>query len=273
MNAKELIKAGRLGEARKALIEGVKASPADMGNRTLLFQIQAIYGEWEKAERQLDVIAGQDPKAEIGVQVYKNLVAAEKMRMDALNGNSRPSFVPKTPPYVELYYAACEKLGAKKFGEAVELFDQINEQRPVISGTLNGRSFTGFGDADVTLSFYLEAIVHDKYVWIPVESLRELTVAAPKTFFDLLWIAARVTTWDGLAMSCYLPVMYPNSFLHEDDRVKLGRMTDWEPLGGAFVKGMGQHVFDVGDEEIPLLEMREVLFTVPEAGVSNEKVD
>ena len=70
-------------------------------------------------------------------------------------------------------------------------------------------------------------------------------------------------TWEGLTINCYLPVLYPDSFLHKDDRVKLGRMTDWVSLEGPFSKGMGQHVYGVNGEEIAILEIRDVTFQVP----------
>ena len=102
--------------------------------------------------------------------------------------------------------------------------------------------------------------MHERYLWIPFGAIRELSISSPKSLFDLLWIPARVTTWEGLGVGCYLPVLYPDSPLHEDERVKLGRMTDWVSLGGPFSKGLGQHVYQVGEEEKGLLEMREVLF-------------
>jgi protein involved in temperature-dependent protein secretion len=68
-------------------------------------------------------------------------------------------------------------------------------------------------------------------------------------------------------------VTYTESFLHEDDRIKLGKMTDWTPLGGPFSKGSGQHVFQIGEEEIPILEIQEVLFKTPDLGKSDEKSD
>ncbi len=261
MNSKDFIKAGRLSEAHKQLIEDVKSSPADVGKRTLLLQVHAFRGEWDKAERHLDVIATQDSSRETGVQVFKNLIHAERERMEVFKDSRRPSFLPKTPPYIEMYYAACEKLVEKKIEEATEFFDQIATQVPIISGTVNGKSFTGFKDTDIFLALFLEAIVHEQYTWIPFESIRELSISPPKTFSDLLWISARITTWEELTMNCYLPVLYMNSFLHEDDRIKLGRMTDWTPLGGPFSKGTGQHVFQIGEEEMTILEMRDVLFT------------
>ncbi len=264
MDSKDLINAGRLSEAREQLIEEVKSSPADVSKRTLLFQVLAFCGEWDKAERHLDLIAAQDPERESGVQVYKNLIQGERERMEVLNSNSRPSFLPAPPPYTDIYFEAMEKLSENKLDEAKELFDQSEEQRHIIAGTINGKSFTGFRDTDTSVSFFIEAIAHERYVCIPIESISELSISSPKTLFDLIWITANIITRKGLTMNCYLPVLYAGSFLHNDDRVKLGKMTDWAPLGGQYSKGSGQHVFQIGEEEISILEIGEVIFNHPE---------
>lgn len=211
MNSKDLIKAGRLLEARKQLVEEVKSSPADLGKRTLLFQVLAFCGEWDKADRHLDAIVTQDSSRQTGVQVYKNLIHAERERLEVSRLERRASFLPETPPYLEMYYAAWQKVVEKKTDEAKELFGQIDAQRPVISGTVNGKEFAGFNDTDTFLSLFLEAIVYERYVWIPFESVRELSISPPSTLFDLLWIAARITTWEGLTTNCYLPVLYPDT--------------------------------------------------------------
>jgi len=273
MEAKELIRAGRLSDARKLLIEEVKKLPGDVSKRTLLFQVLAFSGEWGKAQSHLEIIAAQDNRKETGVQIFKNLVQAEKDRSEALKLMHRPSFLPKSPRYVEKYFAAWEKLGEKKVKEAGELFDQIDADQPVVSGTVDGKAFEGFKDTDSFLSRFLEVIIYERYMWIPFESMRELVVSPPQTLFDLLWIQARITTWEGLNLNCYVPVLYPDSFLHEDDRVKLGRMTDWISLGGTFTKGFGQHVFQIGEEEKSILEIREVIFKFSGSGENHEKSD
>ena len=273
IDPKDLIRAGRLSEARKQLIEEIKASPADLGKRTILFQVLSFLGEWDKAERHLDAIVIQNPHSETGIQVYKNLIHAEKERTEVLKFKRRPSFLPNTPSYTELYFTACENLIKERIEEASEIFDQIETQRPLISGTLDGTVFYGFKDLDIFLSFFLEAIIHERYVWIPFESIRELSIPPPKSLFDLLWITGRVTTWEGLTITCYLPVLYPGSYLNEDDRVKLGRMTDWTSIGGLFSKGSGQHVFQIGEKEIAMLEIREIMFKIPDTGEKDEKTD
>ncbi len=263
MDIKELIKTGRLSEARRQLVEAVKAAPSNLSYRTLLFQVLSFLGEWDKAERHLQAIAAQNEKSETGVQVYKNLISAEKERSQVYKSERRPAFLPETPAYIEIYFTARKKLIEGKSDEAGELFGQLESQRPVISGSIAGKDFTGLQDTDTLLSPFLEAIVHERYVWIPIEYIRELSIPPPKTLLDLLWIQANITTWEGMVINCYLPVLYPDSFRHEDEQVKLGRLTDWVSLGGPFIRGMGQHVFQLGEEEKALLEIREISFNIP----------
>jgi type VI secretion system protein ImpE len=266
MNAKDLIRAGKLVDARKQLVEDVRSMPSDLPGRTLLFQVLSFFGEWDKAERHLDVITAHDPKAETGVQVYKNLITAEKERTEVLERKRVPAFLTGVPPYLETFFAAWDALVGKKVKEATLLFEQVETSRPALSGSINGDAFNGFRDTDTFLAPFLETIVHGHYLWFPFEALRELSVPAPKTLFDLLWTSAHVTTWEGLTINCYLPVLYPKSYLHTDDRVKLGRMTNWTSLGGSYHQGAGQHVFQVGEKEIAILELRDIKFNLPGNG-------
>ncbi len=273
VNGKELIQAGRLKEARQQLAAEVKAAPTDSAKRILLFQVLAFCGEWDKAERHLDVIASQDVKAEVGVQLYKSLVAAEREREAVFSLERLPAILPTAPRYLDTYLAARRKLEGKELEEATALYRQADSGRRHVSGHADGVPFGDFRDTDASLEFFLEAMVHGHYVWIPFESLRELSISAPKTLMDLLWSTARITTGEGLVMNCCLPVLYPGSSRHADDRVRLGRMTDWVPLGGQFYQGAGQHVFRVGDGETAILEIRELVFDLPRAGDRDERDD
>ena len=273
MDSKDLIKAGKLSEARKQLTEEVKSSPADSGKRTLLFQVLSFAGEWDKAERHLDTLIQQDSKKETGAQIYRNLIRAEKERSEVLKLRRPPSLIPRSPAYLSEHLRAIQELRAGRLEEATRLMSQIEEQRSPISGMFNGKPFDGFKDTDAFLSYFLEVIIHEQYSWVPFEGIQELTISPPTKLFDLLWIPAQMTTWESLLLYCFLPVLYPESFLHAEDQVKLGRMTDWIPMGGPYSKGMGQHVFEVGDEEVTLLEIRELVFKKVDSGEKDETID
>jgi type VI secretion system protein ImpE len=260
MDPKEYLKAGRLLEARKLLIDQIKAAPADSGLRTLLFQVLSYLGEWDKARRHLDTLALQDARMETGVQTYRHLLTAEAEREKVVTLLQPPSLLPESPVYFESYYSGLEKLAEKDIEKAKELLDQARAMRPTIRGTLNGNHFEGFSDTDTFLSPFLEVFVHDRYAWIPFECIRELTISRPETFLDLLWSQADITTWEGLTMNCYLPILYPTSYKQKDERIQLGRLTDWIPLGGGLSKGVGQHVFEAGKDDVAILEIRELRF-------------
>jgi type VI secretion system protein ImpE len=266
MDTKELIRAGKLQEARIRITEEVKASPSDPAKRTLLFQVLAFCGEWDKAERHLDILAERNSRAETGVQVYRNLISAERKRGEVFQGNGRPSYMTKMPDWLENLFLAREKLAAGPTGEAKRLLRKVESGTQAVSGVLNDTPFEGFRDTDDFLAHFLEVFIHDSYLWFPLDSLREISISEPKSQLDLLWVPARISVKEGLAVGCYLPVLYPDSCRSEDDRVRLGRMTDWRESGGGFFQGTGQHVFLAGEEETPLLEIREIRFDDTKTG-------
>ena len=266
MQADELIEAGRLSEARTFLIAEVKASPSDLGKRTLLVQVLAFCGEWDKARKHLESIVLQDPNRETGVQVYENLIQAEIEREEVINLRKIPSFLTEAPPYMDKYYVARKCLENKQLDQAKELFQQIDAQCLPIRGSVNGKRFSSLSDTDSMLGHFIEAIVYERYLWIPIEEIRELSIEEPKTLLDLLWISARITTLSGLTLNCYLPVLYPGTGYCADDQVRLGRVTEWASEGNGLSRGLGQHVFSTGDEEVALLDIREAVFDKFEGG-------
>ncbi len=264
MGPAELIKAGRLEEARGILTEEIKAKPADTARRTLLFQVLALCGEWDRAFKHLDMISSLDTARAIAVSAYKDILRAQEDRRKVCLFSKLPSFLTDAPPYFETYWDACANLIKGELKKSAALFDEAAGTRPKISGVFNRKNFSGIWDTDSMLAFFLEAFVHDRYVWIPFEALREIIITEPKSLLDLIWIPASITTWEGLTANCNLPVLYPDSELSESAEIRLGRMTDWEDLGGKFAKGMGQHVLQIGENDVPLLEIKEITFNFPQ---------
>jgi type VI secretion system protein ImpE len=260
MDTKELIRAGRLQEARARAAEEVKSFPSDTARRTLLFQILAFCGEWDKAERHLDILEQQDPRVETGAQVYRNLMAAERKREEVFQGKARPDRMSRMPEWLEELFLAREKLAAGEAEEAAAILRKIDGQTPSLSGVADGKPFKGFRDADDFLAHFLEVFIHDSYLWFPFDALLEITVSAPKSQIDLLWTPARIASKDGLAAGCYLPALYPGAHGSGDDRIRLGRITAWREPGGGITLAEGQHLFLAGREEKALLETREIVF-------------
>src|SRR6266571_4683589 len=146
MTVEELLQAGHLSAAIEELNQEVRSRPADIQRRTLLFELLCFAGDYQRAARQLDVIGHQSVTAEVGVQVYRNILTAEESRQRLFTEGLRPNF----------------------------LFDP------------------------------------------------------PR---DLLWLPATLEAHPGPVGEVFLPVLYTGSHTHADERVKLGRMTDWLDMG------------------------------------------
>jgi type VI secretion system protein ImpE len=62
-----------------------------------------------------------------------------------------------------------------------------------------------------------------------------------------------------------LPVLSPLSWKHSDNQVRLGRATDWQDDGAGKVVPIGQKIFAVDEDEIPILEIRKLEFAAAQA--------
>ena len=238
MNAAELYKAGRLDEAIKALGDGLRDNPTDVQRRTFLFELLCFAGDYQRAEKQLDVLAQNTPDSAAGTLLYRGALHAERTRQDMF----KPGAIPPS---------------------TTEPAD--------VSGTLNGKEFSTFVDADPRIGARLELYAAGQYTWVPLEHISHLKMEAPRRLRDTLWAPVMVRPAENMKRlelgELLMPVLTPAAFKHSDPLVKLGRVTEVEPLdGGDTFVPVGQKIFLVDGEEIPLLAIREL--TVNASGAS-----
>jgi type VI secretion system protein ImpE len=109
-----------------------------------------------------------------------------------------------------------------------------------------------------------------KYYWIPLDSVVSIQLHPVKRPRDLLWRQTQMTVLGGPDGEVYLPCLYAGSHLHADERLRLGRQTDWTGGDGEPVRGMGLKTFLVGDESKTILEIQEVTFDSPVPAVATK---
>ncbi len=258
-DAKTLYEAGDLAAAIEEVTREVKAHPSDAARRTFLFELLCFAGEWERADKQLEVIGHQSAGAEIGVQVYRNNLKAEHARRRLFTDGLSPHFLIEPPPYVDLHLEALNRLREGNTQEARATLDRAEEERPAVSGTLNDTPFEDFRDYDDRFAPVLEVIIQDKYTWVPFEQIKRLEITAPEQLRDLVWATAQIETVDK-ELKAFLPMLYAETSRHTDDAVKLGRMTDWTLLSNELYAGAGLRLFAVDGEEKPMLQVRNLSF-------------
>ena len=231
--AEQLYKAGRLEEAIEALNQELRKNPTDRHQRTFLFELLCFTGQFDRAEKQLELVIEGDQKRQMGALLYKAAIAGERTRL-------------------ELFEKGLAEDGA---GATTA----NGSSGPMVAGTWNGKPFSSIEDADPRIGPRLEVLAGGNYVWIPVHHVNSVTMEAPKRLRDLLWIPAVIRTARGFKGAdlgeVLLPVLSPFSFKHADPDVRLGRKTVYQDEGGLEVP-YGQKMMLVDNEEVPLLELR-----------------
>lgn len=69
-------------DAMKALSAELRDNPTDARRRTFLFELLCFAGEWERADKQLEVLGQAGPESEMGVLLYRSALFAERQRHD-----------------------------------------------------------------------------------------------------------------------------------------------------------------------------------------------
>jgi type VI secretion system protein ImpE len=224
MTATELYREGKLGPAIQALGAELRDNPGDQKRRTFLFELLCFAGEYERAEKHLDVLAGAGIDAATGTLLYRAAMAAERSRNDLFARKDYP----------------------------VTAADSVR-------GTLNGKPFESLEDGDPRIGPRLEVYAAGQYMWLPLAHIASIEMQAPKRLRDLLWAPCLVRTGPQFrAMELgevLVPALAPFTFRHADDAVRLGRATVWEEEGDQLVP-FGQKTLLVDGEEFPFLELR-----------------
>ena len=239
MTAKELYQAGQLGAAVQALSAELRDNPADVRRRTFLFELLCFAGEYDRAEKHLDVLAQQGADAATGALMYRGALNGERMRHDLFARRAYPST------------------------------EASGSEEPALSGILNGKPFESLEDADPRIGPRLEIFAAGQYMWLPLAHIASIEVPPPKRLRDLLWMPALVRTgpaFKGTDLGEVLvPAISPFSFRHADDTVKLARSTVWEEQENGDVVPFGQKSLLVDGEDFAFLEIRSLEITAPEA--------
>jgi len=260
--AREMFKAGQLSAAIEELMREVKASPSDTQLRTFLFELLCFAGDWDRADKQLDVIGHRSMQSEIGVQTYRNITKAERDRERLFTNGLQPHFLREPPAYVDLHIDAINRLREGNLREARELLDRAEEERPALSGKFNDdQVFADLRDYNDLTGPVIELIVQDQYAWLPFEQIARIEFIPPKSVRDLIWSNVRIEARDGTIGEVYAPNLYPDTNEHTDDQVRLGRMTDWKQLSEDILQPSGMHLLLMDGEDHPRLDIRSIEVT------------
>ena len=261
MTAKQLFEAGKLAEAVAAAGDEVKKRPLDESCRWFLCELLCFAGELDRADKQLDLISTQNPMAVAGSALFRQLVRAELARQEFFREGRVPEFLGAPGPVLKAHLAASIELRLGNAAGATSILAKARDETPSVCGTCDGAAFEDFGDLDDLCAPFLEVLTSTgKYYWVALETIESLEFRPPKRTRDLLWRQAEMSVHGGPNGDVYIPCLYSGTAACSDDKLRLGRATDWSPAEAGPVRGTGQRVLLVGDEDRSILEITKVEF-------------
>ncbi len=237
MTPREHFRAGELDRAITVLGEELRSHPLDPQRRTFLFELLCFAGHYDRAEKQLDVLADSSSGSAVaGLLAYRSAVHAQRTRETMFLTGALP--------------ATRAEAGGK--------------------GVCNGTAFEDFTDADPRIGDHLEVFVAGSYTWIPLQFVESLELERPETLRDLLWARGRMTLKPGAPFQdlgeVFLPALTALAHRNADDAVRLGRATVWTPLPTGDELPEGQKMFLMDEDEIPFLELKTVSWEIGAEG-------
>jgi type VI secretion system protein ImpE len=232
MDAQQLFKAGKLSQAISALTAQLRDNPGDQRSRTFLFELLCFTGDYDRAEKQLNILEEEGSKDSfLGTILYKSALHAERLRADMFERKTYPKHV-------------------------------LNGASTNVSGKLNGKEFTSLSDADPRVGDKLEVFAGGDYLWISFRDVSTLRMQPPQNLRDLIWAPAKLLTAASFHSrdlgEILIPVISPLSWQHSDEEVQLGRVTEWCEDESGEVAPFGSKTWLVDGEEFPILEVREL---------------
>jgi len=90
MKAKELLQSGQVRESIKELNAHLRSNPGDNSARRFLFELLVISGDFERAEKQVDVLATGIPGYELEAAFCYSALHGERARKEFFSGGQPP---------------------------------------------------------------------------------------------------------------------------------------------------------------------------------------
>ena len=167
-----LFRAGNLADAVAAANAAVRKAPADLAPRVLLAELLLFAGNLERADVILDAGSSVDPQAAVVIAEFRQLVRAEMARRQQRRDGRLPEFLGEPTAALATILQATIALRAGDTAEAGALAAKAETLRPRVTGSIDGKAFDDFRDADDLQAGYFEVLTTTgKYFWIPTERI------------------------------------------------------------------------------------------------------
>lgn len=247
----------KLEEAIAEASSLLRANPRDLQTRGLLATLQCFAGDLDRADKQLETILSLDPEYAVGVNVIRQLLRAETARRDFFTQGNIPEFLETPSEEISLRIKASISFREGDLSRAQQELEEADRLRPVVTAAASGGPAGELRDLDDLLASVFEiCTVNGKYLWVPMNLVEHVEFAERSGLADFFWAPLTVSFKAGRDLQGYMPLLYIGTERAQDPNVRIGRATDWQGGNQTPARGLGQRMFLIGDDAVPMTSLK-----------------
>ena len=260
-----------LQESLSRLEDQIRSDPSNAKHRIFLFQLLCVFGRWDRALNQLNVLEEMEASAIPMVRTYREAIRCEALRAEIFAGQRSPVIFGQPEEWTALLIEALRLTAEEKYPQAEDLRSRAFEAAPTTSGTINGVAFEWIADADGRLGPILEVIINGRYAWVPFHRVSRIEIEEPTDLRDLVWLPGHFIWANGGELVALIPTRYPGTETTEDKQLMLSRKTDWIEASTETFLGRGQRMLTTDAGEYPLMDVRRIELDTEDTGAESEQ--
>ena len=197
-DTRALLAQGALGAAIEAQTAIVRQRAGDSDARALLADLLCFAGEFERADKQLDVISSQRTELAVPVALSRQLIRAALVRRDVFENGRAPETLAGADGTIQAALRVLLELRQGRPGEAAAAAAALEAAHGPLKGSCDGAEFDDIRDADDASARILEVLTSTgKYYWVPLNAVVTLEFRKPTRIRDLLWRQAHLDVRGG----------------------------------------------------------------------------
>lgn len=250
---KKMIQAAKLTQAIEYLEQQLRDDPLNADFKSTLTELLCINGEYERADKLLNLIVQKHPDFLIGASNLRQLIRAAQSRQDSLTGQSVPKLFSEIDVHSEAFMKLRVELNQGLQEDVTQEAIALEQVRPMVAININDQPNQEVRDLDDTLGGFVEIFGTDGHYYIAQLSEIDYIHFKPVTsLIEQVWRRVDIAIKDGPCGEAHVPVVYASS---ETDPQKLGRETDWQERAKDVMTGLGMKMWFVDNTALPMNEI------------------
>ena len=153
---KLMVEEGNYAELSNQLAEHLKSETKDYKSRSLLAESLIILGDYERADKQLNMLFMQTPQYGPTINQYRQLIRAATSRREVFEKNRAPDLLCEATKTLKSHIRLINAITKHDASAINDTLPEIESQAPKCHFSLNGKTYNAIRDADDRTAYIVE---------------------------------------------------------------------------------------------------------------------